>query len=103
MVRLKHWISIKIATLSSRKTKSSIKILPIAIYYSIIGDKDKIIQKRLEELEKILKIKADKGNDIDLRISQIVHLTIGKLEKQEGYQEPEKKYKKSTPRWEWLA
>ena len=94
---------IKIATLSSRKTKSSIKILPIAIYYSIIGDKDKIIQKRLEELEKILKIKADKGNDIDLRISQIVHLIIRKLEKQEGYQEPEKKYKKSTARWEWLA
>ncbi len=94
---------IKIATLSSKKIKSSIKILPIAIYYSIIGNKSQIVKKRLEELEKTLNIKPHKKKDMDVRVSQIAHSIIKKLETQEGYQTSQKKHKDSEAKWRWLT
>ncbi len=77
---------IKIALFSSKKTKSPIKILPFAIYYSLIGtssEKEKIIENRLKELEKMLDLKPDIRNLWQIRFMTITESIIEKLEKEQ--------------------
>lgn len=73
---------IKIALWASKKIKKSLKLLPVAIYYSIIGDKEKIVNDRLLELESTLGI--DRNNSISKRLSVSINSIIEKSEQEEG-------------------
>jgi len=75
---------IKITLFSSRKTKSPIKILPFAIYYSIIGNKREVVENRLKELESMLDLKPLSARGWQIRLATIAQSIIEKLEKQEN-------------------
>ena len=83
---------IKIALFSSKKTKSPIKVLPFAIYYSIIGNKQEVVENRFKELELMLDLKPRSSSDFQVRLAAITQSIIEKLEKREGIK-PEKKRK----------